>query len=835
MPDPINGITVRYKVPCSCTETDIYGNPKCTHKTPLDFPNYMDKVEGKSVKGTDGREKRDIHFSDDLTDDDFELFKRYVGSVDTHRFKREVLNRPTFTKENATLYCKERISNTDVGKLCAKLGANVQAMVNSCSIDLELTGDTSFAISTAAVLLNECGTIVGRNLSSYANESGEGKPKNSLLSNLAERLCPNDCTFNGKCVNSSCICNKGFTSNDCAISTTQIPTLSMLQGNGLCDRRKRSCRKVTVMGSGFLNSTNMTCHVKEFQVVNGSWKPNKTELLFPGIMTDLVLVDCYLPESPVVHSSFDDVVEGTPAAALMISVSNGGEHRSKENLTLISYDSGCMSCGVSSGCFFKCQNNGSCVPHPKKPRGSGYYKCDCLPGFTGDKCETNIDECQSYPCLRGQCIDGINGYTCNCDPGYVGRKCGTNYDDCSSSPCVHGICHDYVNAYRCSCDSGYTGQNCDIDIDECQSSPCQNGACVDHLNYYTCQCEHGFTGYNCEVDIDECLSSPCLKGTCLDGINNFTCNCHAGFTGRKCEENIDDCLASSCGNDIDDCVNQTCGNRGSCVDGVNNYSCNCVLGFTRDHCETDIDYCVNHTCQHGGSRVDGVSNYSCSCVVGFTGDHCETDINDCVNHTCSNGGSCVDGVNSFSCSCLPSFTGDYCETDLRKSSPATHKTTDIAMATKTSMIASATAASGSIENVTCSVKEPVTSSSIIEYIPTSDELDKITTPHPTSSGEPATELVIELHIQRPWNDDLEEEKSDAYKELSLLLKTEIRELYSKDETFVGVTILSFKSGSVVAEFKLIFKTKVEAEKAFAPLKKGVKQLTIRKSNNFEAV
>ncbi len=49
----------------------------------------------------------------------------------------------------------------------------------------------------------------------------------------------------------------------------------------------------------------------------------------------------------------------------------------------------------------QCQNNGSCVPHPKKPRGSGYYKCDCLPGFTGDKCETNIDECQSYPCLRG--------------------------------------------------------------------------------------------------------------------------------------------------------------------------------------------------------------------------------------------------------------------------------------------------------------------------------------------------------------------------------------------------------------------------------------------------
>ncbi len=51
----------------------------------------------------------------------------------------------------------------------------------------------------------------------------------------------------------------------------------------------------------------------------------------------------------------------------------------------------------------QCQNNGSCVPHPNKPRGSGYYACNCVPGFTGDQCETNIDECQqAYPCFWGK-------------------------------------------------------------------------------------------------------------------------------------------------------------------------------------------------------------------------------------------------------------------------------------------------------------------------------------------------------------------------------------------------------------------------------------------------
>ena len=41
-----------------------------------------------------------------------------------------------------------------------------------------------------------------------------------------------------------------------------------LQEDGLCDRRKRSCKKVTVFGVDFRNSTNMTCHINEFKVRN---------------------------------------------------------------------------------------------------------------------------------------------------------------------------------------------------------------------------------------------------------------------------------------------------------------------------------------------------------------------------------------------------------------------------------------------------------------------------------------------------------------------------------------------------------------------------------------
>ena len=70
-------------------------------------------------------------------------------------------------------------------------------------------------------------------------------------------------------------------------------------------------------------------------------------------MTDLVLAECHLPESPVRPGYYHEVTLGTPAAGLVISVSNDGEHKSSRNLTFISYDSACMSCNVTTGCVLK--------------------------------------------------------------------------------------------------------------------------------------------------------------------------------------------------------------------------------------------------------------------------------------------------------------------------------------------------------------------------------------------------------------------------------------------------------------------------------------------------
>uniref|UniRef100_H9GHE2 EGF-like domain-containing protein n=1 Tax=Anolis carolinensis TaxID=28377 RepID=H9GHE2_ANOCA len=70
----------------------------------------------------------------------------------------------------------------------------------------------------------------------------------------------------------------------------------------------------------------------------------------------------------------------------------------------------------------KCFNNGKCLDRV------GGYSCLCLPGFVGERCEGDVNECLSNPCdMRGtqNCVQRINDYECECRPGYTGESHGT--------------------------------------------------------------------------------------------------------------------------------------------------------------------------------------------------------------------------------------------------------------------------------------------------------------------------------------------------------------------------------------------------------------------------
>jgi len=91
--------------------------------------------------------------------------------------------------------------------------------------------------------------------------------------------------------------------------------------------------------------------------------------------------------------------------------------------------------------------------------------------------------CVFTACVLHQsfCRDEVDGFHCDCLPGFEGLTCETNIDECASSPCIHGTCEDKVNMFNCLCEEGYTGLNCEREIDECISSPCLNEGVIRFL------------------------------------------------------------------------------------------------------------------------------------------------------------------------------------------------------------------------------------------------------------------------------------------------------------------------------------------------------------------
>jgi len=358
----------------------------------------------------------------------------------------------------------------------------------------------------------------------------------------------------------------------------------------------------------------------------------------------------------------------------------------------------CITCACGP-----CANGGACANLTKAQSmangggaGEDKFTCACKPGSSGERCQTDANECLSAPCSNGgDCMESrshgiatvaLGAFKCACAAGWQGRNCSSDIDECKASPppCKNGgrCAQTTIGKLNCTCAKGFRGELCTTDIDECASSPCKNGAqCSESKSYlanckgggtacaleakvapdaYKCACVKGWTGFNCATDIDECASSPCKNGakcvtdTTTPVVDAYTCTgCRKCFNGTNCER-------PAC---------QGVGSK-SCDDptktsALKDFQCNCNKGYTGRYCKGDLDECASSPCLYGSkcstdpskqldpktnkAAVIKLDSYVClGCPQGRSGKNCQIDTDECkgkiVNgrqiDSCKNGATC---------------------------------------------------------------------------------------------------------------------------------------------------------------------------------------------------
>nr|XP_043900380.1 sushi, nidogen and EGF-like domain-containing protein 1 isoform X1 [Solea senegalensis] len=379
---------------------------------------------------------------------------------------------------------------------------------------------------------------------------------------------------------------------------------------------------------------------------------------------------------------------------------------------------GCNNSALVCPHLRPCLNGGQCIDDCIK--GNPSFTCSCLAGFTGRRCQIDVNECASHPCQNGgTCQDQINSFICQCLPGYTGSLCEADIDECKNRPCLNnGSCVQGAGSFTCVCEAGYTGVLCETDINECESQPCLNGGeCIDGVANFTCVCPDAFTGLLCETELvelqvnstdaenqtEECL---CQNGGVCANISGV-CECPSGYTGPYCQfggyNTVTQtpcshtrlcpdggpcmeyggtylCTCQTSGADLDHkdfypyvqprsvCDSSPCLNGGYCYERDGGYTCECKHGYWGKHCEkVRLNTCASGPCRNGGSCKEEAGSYKCVCPYRFTGKHCEVGKPDpCASSPCLNGGTCFHYIGKYKCECTDDFWGRHCE--IRRSS-----------------------------------------------------------------------------------------------------------------------------------------------------------------------
>ncbi|KPP77663.1 protein crumbs 1-like, partial [Scleropages formosus] len=135
----------------------------------------------------------------------------------------------------------------------------------------------------------------------------------------------------------------------------------------------------------------------------------------------------------------------------------------------------------------------TCLTHQCGPgatclKGINSYSCLCPENSTGAYCYEKVEEVpwyiepgrrpklpvsvcgnelSNYTCFNGGNCSDSSTTMCECQSGFTGHRCELEVDECKSNPCLNsGYCRNLVNRFQCVCQMSFAGERCQVDVSD---------------------------------------------------------------------------------------------------------------------------------------------------------------------------------------------------------------------------------------------------------------------------------------------------------------------------------------------------------------------------------
>ncbi|KAK7484233.1 hypothetical protein BaRGS_00024482 [Batillaria attramentaria] len=201
-----------------------------------------------TTTGADVDETSDTYDPDD--------YKDFEPKVITWAMPRNI------TEAEATRTCREKLETSALWSRCNKeQKQEADTYIGNCIEDVKI-GDTFDGVdSMIESFTTACQEELAKDPDSYVTDPETGK---SIMNpEISTDICSTICDVHGSCVKGNCVCDEGYTGDNCQLPINQPPILYKVRGSSLCDIAAGPCRKIFIDAAYIQQKNTLACKVRE--------------------------------------------------------------------------------------------------------------------------------------------------------------------------------------------------------------------------------------------------------------------------------------------------------------------------------------------------------------------------------------------------------------------------------------------------------------------------------------------------------------------------------------------------------------------------------------------